>query len=363
MIAVFGYAFPHRKTQDFLIELFLAGERNVVVLAAPPVALPSIDRASYWPTTLRFVPPLDTASIAKRLGYECRIVPHNKEAAVAARDAGTTLGIVAGARILKREVIDAFEEGIVNFHPGPIPQTSGLNAFFYTIKSGANAGVTTHYIDPRVDAGERTAFHPVRVGPSDTPEAVVENTYRMQMPALRQFLTDRKAGALVREAVDRPRANSPMSPEEKVAVLELFPHWRASRSRAFATADLHEACRRGDTAAVETILSRDPDLIEARTPEGWTPLILAVHGAHKPLAETLLGRGADPNATGRNGTTVLMYAKTHLVGHERPDLSLLDRLIEAGADPSRHDKFGRQLIDYVRDDEVIYHYFLQIKHQ
>lgn len=358
MIAVFAYAFPHRKSQDLLTELFLAGVRDVTVLAAPAVTLPGIDRARYWPSTNRLAAALETEVVAKQLGYRYRAGPHDADAAADAVDLGATLGIVAGARILKRSVIEVFEEGIVNFHPGALPETSGLDAFFYTIEANVDAGVTTHFIDPRVDAGLRTAFHPVRVGPSDTPEAVMANTYQMQIVALRRFLADRAAGNLNSEAVHRPRANRPMTPEQKMAALAHFPAWRAARFRSFTSADLHEACRAGDGLAVERILRDDPTVLEATTAEGWTPLILAVHGGHDALAVDLLSRGANPNATGRKGTTVLMYAKTPLVGQQVSNTALLDRLIAAGADPKRRDMFGHGVLHYLRDDPALTEYFV-----
>ncbi len=41
--------------------------------------------------------------------------------------------------------------------------------------------------------------------------------------------------------------------------------------------------------------------IDARNGWGWTPLFFAVTQHHPEVAELLLSRGADPNATARSG--------------------------------------------------------------
>jgi len=356
MIAVFAYAFAHRKTQDFLVELALAGRRDVTVIGAPFRKLGPLSQPIALAHTLQAVPALDTQAICRALGFEFVELAHDRIDDIAAlvRARGLRLGIVSGARILKRGVIEAFADGIVNFHPGKIPETSGLDAFFYTLKTGVDAGVTTHFIDPRVDAGHFLAFDAVPIGPDDGVEAVQENAYRLQIPALRRFLADWQAGRLAPRPIDRPAKNQPMAPAEKHRWLGHFPAWRAARFRAQQAARLFRACEAGDRDAALACLEGLPDLIETRTPEGWTPLIVACFHQQAALAEALLDRGADPNATGRKGTTVLMYAKTALMerdtgvdGADGADTGLLDLLIARGADPARRDMHGRTVLDYV----------------
>ncbi len=350
MIGVFAYAFPHRKTHDFLVELALMGQREVTVIGAPFQKLPAMDRTVYFPRTLRSVPPLDTKELCARLGYHFVEMPHDDIAGitnlVAARE--LELGIISGARILKRPVIEAFKQGIVNFHPGKIPETSGLDAFFYTIKNNVDAGITTHLIDPRVDAGHFLAFDAVQLGLTDTPEVVQENTYRLQIVALRQFLQHWKTSSLSPAELDRPYKNEPMSPAEKWEMLLRFPIWRAARVRAQAFETMQTACECGDAQAVSKILADYPDLLEERTEKGWTPLIMAAFNQRADLVELLLKRGANPNASGNNGTTVLMYAKTALIDQPNAKCDLLDTLIASGADPLRTDMHGRAVLDYVK---------------
>ena len=362
MIAVFAYAFAHRKTQDFLLEIAAAGHRNVTVIGAPFQKLKHAgDTTSYWGSSARRACAHDTSALCERLGFDFIELAHSDVDAIAAlaQNRGLMLGIISGARILKRGVIEAFAQGIVNFHPGKIPETSGLDAFFYTLKNNVDAGVTTHFVDPRVDAGDFLAFDAVQLGPDDSAEAVQENSYQLQTLALRSFLSDWQAGTLTPEPINRPSKNEPMTPAQKWEMVQHFPAWRAARYMAQCAEQLHGACKSGQTDAALALLDRHPTLLEHTTEQGWTPLILALFGQHKDLATALLVRGANPNAMGRKGTTTVMYAKTALMGQSAPDLSLLDLLIAHGGDASRTDCFGKTVAAYVQNDPVLLDYFLK----
>lgn len=351
MIAVFAYDFAHRKTHDFLVECALAGLRDVLVLAAPWRQLEVSGSTVSLPRRLRKAPALPTDVLCAALGFRHESVDHRDADAVIARlsDHGARIGIVSGARILKAAIIASVPQGIVNFHPGTLPETSGLDSFLYTISRRVPAGVTAHFIDARVDAGERLFFEELDVGPDDDADIVQENLYQLQIPSLRRFLGDWRAGTLRPEPIDRPAKNAPMTADEKQAALGDFAAWRAGQWMRRLKRDLFAACEAGDTPRALATLGQMPDLLEARSPEGWTPLIVSAFHQHRDLAAALLDRGADPNATGRKGTTVLMYAKTALLGRETPDTALLDLLIDRGADPRRRDMHGRTILEYVED--------------
>lgn len=349
-IAVFAYAFPHRKTQDFLLELAAAGFRDVTVIGAPWKPLPHADANQYYPIMLRPAAELATSDVCRALGFEFHELEHDDVNAIEAlrNDRGFRLGIISGARIIKRAIIELFEEGILNIHPGKLPETAGLDLFFYTVKKIVPMGVTAHYIDPRVDAGDELFFEETPIGSEDTIEVVQSNNYQSQIRALRRFIKLRDAGALVLTPVDRPRKNEPMTPDEKRDAVKAFASWRAAQYRSQKGRALLGACREGDVGKATNFLAELPDLIEFRSDEGWTPLIVACHAQHFSVVETLLAHGADPNACGKKGTTALMYAKTALIGQKAPDFSILQALINAGADPSRFDAFGRDVYYYLQ---------------
>jgi ankyrin repeat protein len=91
---------------------------------------------------------------------------------------------------------------------------------------------------------------------------------------------------------------------------------------------LHEAAAIGDTNRVRTALERHPEHLDTDSPEGFTPLALAAHFGHIEVIRLLIDRGADVDrrATHRLAVTPLHAA---LFGRQ-VDAALL--LIERGAD-------------------------------
>ena len=149
---VFAYNFPHKKTQDFLQRLVLLGMRPLAVLAADPVRLNlPVRQLRVKPRHCDLIHPQE---ICHRLEIPYHVVDHGGPRCVdlLAR-LSPRLGVVAGARVLPPEVIERFTVGIVNFHPGLIPEVRGLDALSWAIYHGLPLGVTAHLIDRRVDAG------------------------------------------------------------------------------------------------------------------------------------------------------------------------------------------------------------------
>lgn len=361
MIAVFAYDFPHRKTQDFLLELVSQGQRDLCVLAAPWKPLPVGGASVPVRRTLRPPVPLDTRKLCEALGLTCVSVDHGDAAAIGAlRDRyGFELGIIAGARIIKRPVIELFAMGIVNFHPGPIPETSGLDALYYSILKNVSMGVTAHYIDSRIDAGHHIFFEPLVLGSDDDFEVVEENMRHNQVIALRRFLGLLEEGDVPCAPINRPEKNPPMDPVRKVEALAQFPVWRTGQYLNQQTSRLFAACEAGRLEDVKSLVARFPALVDQRNLQGWTPLIVAAFNGRLDTARCLLEAGASPDAAGRNGTTPLMYAKTNLINQPDVEPLMLDLLIEYGADVQRTDVHGRDVLSYVREagDERLTTYF------
>ena len=150
-IAVFAYNFPHRKTQEFLFRLYLEGYDVQLVLAADPVKL------NIAKSTVRVKPHfsalVEPSRICERLGWRYEAVDHNSDyCAELIKSAKVDIGVIAGARILKEPVISAPWIGIINFHPGLIPEVRGLDALQWAILQDKPIGVTAHLIDRSIDA-------------------------------------------------------------------------------------------------------------------------------------------------------------------------------------------------------------------
>tara|TARA_Y100000741_G_C18142757_1_gene513815 strand:+ start:191 stop:874 length:684 start_codon:yes stop_codon:yes gene_type:complete len=64
------------------------------------------------------------------------------------------IGIQGGTGILKLNVIELFSIGIVNFHPGDLPQYRGSSAPEWQLFENQNVISTAHFIDEGIDTGK-----------------------------------------------------------------------------------------------------------------------------------------------------------------------------------------------------------------
>lgn len=349
--ALFAYDFAHRKTSDFIIDLVSVGVRDFVVLAAPKKKLVTQGEAISYRQKIIHCPAVDTKTLCQNFGIPFYSVAHENFSRIRSlRDEHSLhLGIISGARIISADVIGLFPDGIINFHPGKIPESSGLDAFYHTIRSDVVPGVTTHFIDHKVDAGRLIHFDEVQINSDDTPGVVVENIYQAQRIALRRVVHLLGAGAFPSEPLIRPAKNSPMSTLEKYEVLARFSGWRDLIVIRQRIQKLFTACNAGDLPTVVSLLKEFPSLVNVRNDQGWTPLIVACHGQHVPLVVALLQAGATPNLANLKGTTPFMYAKEKLMNDPKANYHILGLLIDAGADLAAQDCFGKSVVDYIRD--------------
>jgi len=149
---LFAYDFPHRKTQDFIFYLNYYNFKLDVVIGAPKQLI-TVSEQQYHSS----VPTIgihDTREICWKMNIPYFMMGHNSEECLhLLEQKKPKLGLIAGARILKKEVIDKFSLGIINFHPGGIPECRGLDTAHWIQHDNLPVAVTSHFIDGRVDGG------------------------------------------------------------------------------------------------------------------------------------------------------------------------------------------------------------------
>jgi len=227
-LAVFAYDFPHGKTHDFLLEIKASGISDVVVFSAPKVKLKCSDNNKYYSNFFARVEPINTLELCESLKFKYIKTSHADLDVIkdAVEKYKINIGLISGARIIKKEIIEIFAEGIINFHPGKIPETSGLDAFYYTILNKVPLGVTTHFIDHKVDAGRIIMFDELDIEHGMSPDHLIHNNYQLQLKALRRVLNSyKKNHKLKSENIVRERKNKPLTPDEKYKIMPLFDSW------------------------------------------------------------------------------------------------------------------------------------------
>ncbi|SEN55145.1 Ankyrin repeat-containing protein [Sphingomonas gellani] len=107
---------------------------------------------------------------------------------------------------------------------------------------------------------------------------------------------------------------------------------------------LHIVVKRGDLPYTNTLLMKgaNPNAVDFK---GNTPLLLAVEAGQTTLVPLLVEKGANPNLGNRAGETPLIRAV------QRRDVAMVRALLAVGADPDKTDNLaGRSARDYAGKD-------------
>lgn len=97
-----------------------------------------------------------------------------QETAARLAAAGVQLVCLAGfLRLVKRPLLDAFPQRILNIHPALLPAFPGLESWKQALDAGVSeTGATVHYVDEGMDTGPVILQEKVPVLPGDSPESL-----------------------------------------------------------------------------------------------------------------------------------------------------------------------------------------------
>ena len=166
-IGVFVYNWSHWKSQAGLLNLILNDFTPDCVFGADPVEL------KFYKSKIR-IGPKDLflhhpAHICSKFNVDYRVVVHNSdECTQIIKEKKLDVGIILGARILKQHVIDSFNMGIINMHPGLLPENRGLDNLKWALIKKIPQGVTSHFIDNKIDKGALIDMQKIKIYKDDT---------------------------------------------------------------------------------------------------------------------------------------------------------------------------------------------------
>ena len=187
MLIMFSYNFLHHKTQDYIFYCHHYGIKIDAVIAADYVEL------NFPPKKYRYhirrIGQIHPRDLCKKMDIPYYVAHHNSSEALEILDSySPDLGIISGARILKQKVIDKFNKGIINIHPGLIPESRGLDTPHWSVYNDIPLGVTSHFIDKRVDAGWIIKKHILPVYSDDTLIDISLRLYEGQLEILEETI-------------------------------------------------------------------------------------------------------------------------------------------------------------------------------
>tara|TARA_B100001250_G_C19737226_1_gene761353 strand:- start:96 stop:791 length:696 start_codon:yes stop_codon:yes gene_type:complete len=181
-IVVFAYNFPHRKTIDFIETLHESQYSISLILAANflKIESPKSILTNHTQTVK-----LSSKKLAEKYQIPFYVVKHNSEQSQKLlQKYDINFGIISGARILNKEIIDCMSCGVLNFHPGLLPYIRGLDSVLWSIYKDYPLGVTAHLIDEKIDSGILVFKKKIKINGDDNFESLCEKVYQLQLSLL-----------------------------------------------------------------------------------------------------------------------------------------------------------------------------------
>jgi methionyl-tRNA formyltransferase len=124
-------------------------------------------------------------------------VPHHnkRECRELMEELEPDLGVLGGTRIIKKSILEIPKDGMLNSHPGLLPDVRGSASPAWSVYYDIPIGSTCHFIDPNIDTGDIVGRRIIPVHRGDTYEKLC-------------WLTLVEAGTLMTEAVTAWKNNS-----------------------------------------------------------------------------------------------------------------------------------------------------------
>ena len=185
-IVLFAYGFPHRKTIDFIKTMYQHNFEISLILAADFIKIQS--PKSFFNISQKECS-VSAYELAEKYNIPIHRVAHNSvEAQSLLQDYGVNFGIIAGARILSHNVVKLVEKGILNLHPGLLPDIRGLDSILWSIEKNYPLGVTAHLINEQIDSGVILNREKINISIDDNLESLYEKIYQLQLYLLPRIL-------------------------------------------------------------------------------------------------------------------------------------------------------------------------------
>jgi phosphoribosylglycinamide formyltransferase-1 len=175
--ALITYDTQHLKTDQVLGRLVRNGG-NLALFGLPFKARPA-RQALFQHRPEQFVGP-HVRDVANAYG-----IPYQPVASEIEIPRAFDRYIVLGAGILAPEFVEG--RRVLNCHPGVIPLVRGLDAFKWAILDSQPIGVTLHWIDERIDAGEAISIVRTPVVTGDTLDTLARRHYELEIEMMGDF--------------------------------------------------------------------------------------------------------------------------------------------------------------------------------
>jgi methionyl-tRNA formyltransferase len=167
----------HPYGREMLMQLLEAGHvPSAVIEETGPVADEERDKFLERIRGHRVAPTFDTL-LEGRDVQRHKVPHHNKqECREILTELGPDLGVLGGTRIISRGILRIPRDGMLNSHPGLLPEVRGSASVAWSIYYDIPIGCTCHFIDPNIDTGDIVLKRVIPVHRGDTYELLCWKT-------------------------------------------------------------------------------------------------------------------------------------------------------------------------------------------
>lgn len=229
-VGIFVYNFPHWKTQVGIQNLIMGGFKPKLALAADPVPL------NFYKSKVRTGPKdlflWEPREICERHDIAYEVVQHNSsQTAQLVKDYDLDVGVILGARILKPIAFDNFKHGVINMHPGILPENRGLDNLKWAIMKDLPQGVTAHLIDSKIDRGLMILREEISVYGDDTLIDLQIRLQNLEQKLMLQSLKLLESDTATLTPLAQGSYHKSLPPEEEAKLLNYFETYKSRRSK------------------------------------------------------------------------------------------------------------------------------------
>ena len=108
------------------------------------------------------------------------------------------LGVLGGTRIIRKMVLEIPPDGMLNSHPGLLPEVRGSASVAWSVYHDVPIGSTCHFIDPDIDTGDIVLKRVIPVHRGDTYELLCWKTLVMAGTLMTEAVTMWRRGEVSR---------------------------------------------------------------------------------------------------------------------------------------------------------------------
>jgi len=223
-ILVFAYDFPHMKSHDML-KIFHEFKLDPIVICSPFTLL-----KKKIVSKIEFPSIESQKNLCKKFNFKYYKKKHTdynfiKKIIIKHK---INIGLITGARIIKEDIINLFNFGIINYHPGELPNLRGLDTFFWMIKKKINPAITVHFIDKNIDLGNKIFMKKISVYKSDTINRLKKRLYNNQLECHRNICSLLKNHKKIKyNKIKFLKKNKTLNNKEKKLIINEFKIWKS----------------------------------------------------------------------------------------------------------------------------------------